>query len=158
MVSAGYKAGTQFLEISADKAKPVKKFERGGQIHPPIIVDEHIYLIANENANLTTKKKRREGGLVCLTMEGEEKWNTGLEPNFGRGGMIFVNGKFVIHDGHTGKVHLVKPDPDKYHELGATDPFGVTRSTDQKMWAPPAIADGLLVFRSQDELKCLDLR
>ena len=158
LATAGYKAGTQLLEISEAGAKPVFKTSRGSQIHPPIVIGEHAYYTANESGNLKTKKQRRTGGLVCMTLEGEEKWHTGLEPNFGLGGTIYADGKLIVHDGHTGKVHLVKPDPEKYTELGVTSPFEVTRSTDQKMWGPPAISRGLLVVRSQNEMKCLDLR
>ncbi len=157
-VTGGYDAGSQLLEIGTAGIKPVFKTPRGSQIHPPIIIGGHAYFMANENANLSTKKQRRTGGLVCMTLEGEEKWHTGLEPNFGRGGAIYSDGKLIIHDGHTGRIHLVKPDPERFTELGVINPFGITKSTDQKMWAPPAMSGGLLIVRSQGEMKCLDLR
>jgi len=163
MVTGGYEAGSQLLEVKADgsggfSVKLVVGTNRGSQIHPPVIVGGHAYFIANENANLKTKKQRRGGGLVCMGLDGIEKWHTGEEPNFGRGGLVYSGGKLVVHDGHTGRVHLVRATPEKFTPLGETNPFGITRSTDQQMWAPPALSGGFLLVRSQDELKCLDLR
>ena len=56
-------------------------------------------------------------------------------------------------DGRTGILHLVSPSISGYVEMARAQVF-----EGQKMWSPMALSDGKLVLRSQDEMKCLDLR
>ena len=76
---------------------------------------------------------------------------------FGRGSMIIANGKLLIRDSYYGKLYMVAPSPDGYHQLAVANPFGLKRS-DLKRWAPLAISQGLLIVRDEREIKCLDLR
>lgn len=162
VLTAGYEAGTTILDVrrSADKFKieRIATLEKGSQLHTPIQFENHIYLIVNENSTLGSRSQREAGGLMCMTREGDVKWRTGDNPNFGRGGMVLADGKLIIQDGNSGIIHLVKPNPDAYQELGRANVFGTDRATDHQMWAPPAISGGFLLVRSQEILQCLDLR
>ena len=162
LLTAGYDAGTALLKVKKIgenfKLEKLKSVNKGAQIHTPILFEDHIYLIVNENRNLQPRSKQKEGGLMCMTKDGAVKWRTGANPNFGRGGMVLADGKLVIQDGNTGNVHLVKPDPSGYKELGRANIFDKQGRKDHKMWAPPTISQGRMLLRSQDELKCLDLR
>ncbi len=67
---------------------------QGTQIHPPFVLDGHIYFLANENAN-HKGEKRATGGLMCMDFDGKIKWHTGDEPFMGRGNMIMVTIAFM---------------------------------------------------------------
>ena len=47
---------------------------RGSHIHLPILHDGHLYLVVNENFNTQSRSRRAEGGLLCLSLAGEEVW------------------------------------------------------------------------------------
>ena len=137
------------------------------------MIGEHLYLLTNENDN-HNGAARKTGGLMCLDLAGKTIWQTGAEPYMGRGNMIFVDGHLLIQDGEVGYLRSVKPSPDGYKEVAITDVFGkktevdeqiakqagkeVIKMPDFKYWSPMALADGRLMMRGQDKLKCLDLR
>ncbi len=160
--TGGYGAGSIMLKVTKNEsAFSINKLfavSRGSQIHQPILVHDHLYLIVNENANQRMKSKRKEGGLMCLDLAGKVKWRTGDAPNFGRGSMIFADGVFIIQDGHDGKLRLVKPDPKKYHILAEHNIFNIRDNDDHQMWPPMSLSNGRLIVRSQEKLKCIDMR
>jgi len=162
VLTAGYDAGTAILKVlkTGDDwtIESQATLAKGSQLHTPIQFEDHIYLIVNENSNLRPRSALKEGGLMCMTRNGEVKWRTGDHPNFGRGGMVLADGKLIIQDGNSGTIHLVKPNPEAYQELGQANVFGTDDSTDHQMWAPPAVSGGFLLVRSQDLLQCIDLR
>lgn len=157
-VTGGYKAGSQLLTFDgSEKPRSKTVSEWGSQICPPILYDEHIYFLTQENASLRDKRLWPDLGLYCITKDGERLWNTGAEPMFGRGSMILADGKLIIRDSFHGKLYLVRPDPEGYRQLAVANPFDHTRGN-LKLWTPLAISKGLLVIRDERELKCLDLR
>lgn len=156
----GYRAGAAMYDVVVNDGKMALDLKwttkRGSQIHQPIVVDDHIYLIANENANLRGSAMR-EGGLVCFDLDGNEKWRTGDSPNFSRGSMLLLGDRFVIQDGADGVLRIVEPDPAGYKQLAEADIFKLNASRDQQLWAPMAYSDGKLLMRSQNQLKCVQL-
>lgn len=157
----GYLAGSSLLEIKEKDGETVVKelfhHDKGSQIHVPMLVDDHFYVLANENDN-DPRPRRRFGGLMCLDMEGNEKWRTGDQPYFGRGSMLLADGMLIIQDGHNGTLRLVEPTPEEYRPIAEANLFGIDDRKDHQMWAPMALSDGRLLVRSQEELKCVDLR
>jgi hypothetical protein len=95
---------------------------------------------------------------MCLDLEGREIWRTGDDPYLGRGSMILADGMLLVQDGLSGTLRLVDPTPTGYRMLAEANVFGVADRRDHQMWAPLALADGRLLMRSQEELRCLDLR
>jgi outer membrane protein assembly factor BamB len=86
--------------------------------------------------------------LTCLDAKtGEAKWQA---PRFGKGNMIYADGKFF---GTTmkGEVVVLAANPDKFVELGRSQVMGATRQA-------PALANGLLYIRDDREIICLDVR
>ena len=159
-VTGGYEAGSQLLKFDAGpkpKISVVKKFKWGSHICPPIVHDRHIYFLTHENATLKKKSTWPEVGLNCISVDGKERWHTGIDPMFGRGSMILADGKLLIRDSYYGKLYLVKPSPDGYRQLAVANPFDNKRR-DLKRWAPLAISQGLLIIRDERKIKCLDLR
>jgi outer membrane protein assembly factor BamB len=157
------------------RSRKLFALKQGTQVHPPFVIGDHIYLLANENAN-HNGAARKTGGLMCLDFDGKTIWQTGDSPFMGRGNMILVDGHLLIQDGEVGYLRSVKPSPKGYEEVAMTDVFGkkaevdadvakqvaagreTMKMPDFKFWSPMALSDGRLVMRGQDMLKCLDLR
>ncbi|NLT71335.1 MAG: PQQ-binding-like beta-propeller repeat protein [Verrucomicrobiaceae bacterium] len=178
-LTGGYGDGSCMIRVTRNggdwKVEKVFDLPQGTQIHPPFVIGDHLYLLANENDN-HKGAARKTGGLMCLDFDGNTIWQTGDKPFMGRGNMILVDGHLLIQDGEVGYLRSVKPSPEGYREIAMTDVFGkkeevdediakqvaagreVMRMPDFKYWSPMALADGRLVMRGQDQLKCLDLR
>lgn len=178
-LTGGYGDGSCMIRVtkSGDAWKVEKVFDlkQGTQLHPPFVIGDHLYLLANENDN-HKGEARKTGGLMCLDFDGKTIWQTGDKPFMGRGNMILVDGHLLIQDGEVGYLRSVKPSPKGYEEVAMTDVFGKKAEVDEqiakqvaagrdvmkmpefKYWSPMALSDGRLVMRGQDQLKCLDLR
>ena len=87
-----------------------------------------------------------------MTADGKILWISGEEPMFGRGSMIFADGKLIIRDSYYGKLYLVKPDPAGFKQLASANPFGHDRRNLER-WGPLAISNGLLLIRDEREIK-----
>jgi outer membrane protein assembly factor BamB len=155
LLSAEYGAG--MVVISVEKkgekygASEAVDFREAGtpyyasQIHQPIQIDGHLYLISNGFD--------RKHGMVCLSLEGEVKWATKREPNFELGTLLLADGKLFALDGKDGTLHIIEPDSEVYRELDSA-----VVCSGKGIWAPMAISEGQLLLRDQKQLSCLDIR
>lgn len=167
-ITQGYAGGSLLLRIGRDEENGIAPYtfeelwrsERGSQVHQPLLFDGHLYLVANENAN-HTRRRKAEGGLLCLSLDGEERWRTGSNPFFGRGAMVRIDDHLLIQDGFNGVLRAIRIDPERYTEVASFDPFGIEGRRDHQLWAPIAVARGHIVIRGkrdgQDELVCIAL-
>ena len=157
-LTGGYKGGSQLVKFDGEN-KPVGKMvsKWGAHLCPPVVHDGHVYFLTHENGTVKKKNTWSEHGLNCMTADGEILWISGEEPMFGRGSMIFADGKLIIRDSYYGKLYLVKPDPAGFKQLASANPFGHDRRNLER-WGPLAISNGLLLIRDEREIKCLDLR
>jgi len=159
-VTGGYRSGSTLLRITQEEGE--YEFEelfhiaRGSQVHAPVLHDEHLYLVVNENWN-HTRRLKAEGGLLCLGLDGVEKWRTGEKPFFGRGNLLLAGDKLIAQDGENGTLRVMPATPDGFSVLAEANLFGLgpDERRDHEMWAPMAMTDGLLVLRSQEELICV---
>lgn len=176
-LTGGYGNGSCMIKVRNDggdwNVEKVFDLIQGTQVHPPFVIGDHFYMLANENDN-HKGEARKNGGLMCLDFDGNIVWHTGDSPFMGRGNMILVDGYLLIQDGEVGYLRLVKPSPDGYQELALVDMFGkksevdeqiakqvgraVIKMPDFKYWSPMALSNGRLITRGQDHMKCLDLR
>ena len=166
LVSGGYRAGTVLLEITERSdgfvVREVFRNPRGAQVHPGVRWEDHLYLIANENAN-EARPRQAAGGLMCIDLEGNEQWRTGANPYFGRGPMLIADGVLIVQDGHSGVLRLIEATADAYRPLAEADLFPLDGRDaprgrgGRQMWAPMAFSRGRLLLRSQEELKCVDV-
>jgi len=120
----------------------------GSQIHQPLYLDGYLYMNSNGN--------KRNDGMLCLSLDGELQWKTRDNrdfPRFERGGLLMVDGLIINFDGRRGTLHLVDPSPEGYKELAGAKVFD-----GNTMWSPIAFSNGKLLIRSQETLKCFDLR
>ncbi len=173
-LTGGYGNGSCMVRVTDDwNVEKVFDMTQGTQVHPPFVIGEHIYFLANENDN-HKGEARKTGGLTCMTFDGEILWNTGDEPFMGRGNMIYVDGHLLIQDGEVGYLRSVVPSPEGYKEVAVADVFSKKQEVDEqlakqenrdvkkipdfKFWSPMALSNGKLIVRGQDRMICLDLR
>ena len=163
-VTGGYDSGSKMLSIAKSEDRyqvdELWAIKKGTQIHPPFVIDEHLYFLANENSNHKVTAKRKTGGLSCWDLDGKELWRTGNEPFMGRGGSIHADGMLIIQDGEKGVLRLVEPNPKGFKLLAEANVFDsdLDNKKDLKFWSPPALSEGRLLMRGQDRLICVDLR
>ncbi len=163
-VSGGYDGGSKMLSVKKSGEKyEIKELwttKKGTQVHPPILIDKHLYFLANENSNHKGKPRRKKGGLACYTLEGKELWNTGDEPFMGRGGSLYADGILMIQDGENGVLRFVDPSPKEFKVIAESNVFGTDPGSkkDLRFWSPLALSEGKLILRGQDKLICLDLK
>jgi len=159
-VTGGYRGGSSMHRLSkGDDGYDVETLfhiDRGSQIHNPILHEENLYLVVNENWT-DGRNRRKEGGLLCLGLDGDERWRTGDEPNFGRGPTLLAGEHLLVQDGYNGTLRVVKITPDGYEQIAETNVFEIDDRRDHQMWAPMALAGRHLLLRSQEELLCVEL-
>jgi hypothetical protein len=158
-LTGGYRAGSTLLELVGDEGWQWEErfhVERGAQVHAPLLHGEDVYLLVNENWN-DARNRRAEGGLLCLGLDGKERWRTGADPYFGRGNALLAGEHLLIQDGFDGTLRVVKANPARFELVAEAKPFPANGERDGQMWAPMALSGRLLVLRSQEELVCLRL-
>ena len=159
-VTGGYRAGSTLMRIQKTEDgfafEELFHIERGAQVQLPILHDDHLYLLVNENWN-HTRARRKEGGLLCLSLDGDEVWRTADDPFFGRGNAVLVGDKLLIQDGTNGILRVARATPEGYQQIAEANIFGIDDRADHQMWAPMAISGRYLLLRSQEELLCVEL-
>lgn len=160
-ITGGYDVGSRIISVARDATgswhvteTPEGHPTAGSQVHTPLLFQGHLYANLNTNENLR-RSRRHEAGLGCFDLDGRLLWHTGEQPHFDRGGLLIADGLLFALDGETGELLLIDPSPGGYRELGRALVFP---DCGGRAWAPLAIADGLLLARSQSELVCLDVR
>ena len=149
LVTGAYGAGTAMIRVqkkgdgSYGVTELFKNPDFGAHTQPPILHADHFYSQYTIN--------ERSDGLVAMSMDGRVKWKTDQQPAFVRGGAILADGLLLTTDGNT-KLYLVEPDPSGFKPLASAV---VLERGDN--WAPLALADGKLLIRGQNELKCLQV-
>ena len=156
VVTGGYAGGTSLMNLALSKTGELEvtedfHIEKGSQLHPPVVVGEHIYLLANENTNVS-RLRRGQGGLRCFDLKGEEQWSTGRDPYFGRGHMISVGPYLLIQDGMSGILRLCVASPDHYQQVVTANVFQSPPKERKRMWGKIAGWNGTLVLRGDREL------
>ncbi len=74
---------------------------------------------------------------------------------FDSGGYLVADGLLYVVHGRTGEVWLVEATPEAFTPLARAK---VLEGRGRDIWAPPALSEGQLLVRDQNELKCLDVR
>ncbi len=121
-----------------------KTTEVGSKMHPPVLYEDHLYL------NSTGHPSR----MTCITLDGEEVWDTDSAPNFELGALILVDGMIFNQNGKNGDIHMIEPSPEGYRELGKASFFDAKKS---QAWAPLAYSQGKLLVRDLEKLVCISI-
>jgi len=149
LLTGGYGAGSAMFKVQAqDNGFTVTELWKskafGSTISQAVIHDGYIYL------NRGFKQSRH--GMVCATVAGELKWETGKTPNFDMGSILLADGVIFAVNGATGDLAMIEPDPTGYRELARARVLG-----GRKIWAPMALSNGKLLLRDHSKLVCMEL-
>ncbi|MBN1854141.1 MAG: PQQ-binding-like beta-propeller repeat protein [Pirellulales bacterium] len=107
----------------------------------PIYYDGHLFAV----------RKRGGGQLVCLDLEGNERWNSAGD-RFGHGPYMIADGLIYVMDNH-GKLAMVEATPSAYNRLGQCVVF----EDGYDAWGPMALVAGRLIVRDMTRMTCLDV-
>ena len=144
-------------------------YGRGGALLQQIVGENGSFTV-KEIYGLNSKLDNRHGGVVLIgdylygdsddkgnpycaeLMTGEIKWK-GRGP--GKGSAVVIGGGDMLYmQFQDGELALVKADPEKYTVVSH---FKIPGSGKRPSWAHPAIVDGKLYVRSQDQIFCYDI-
>ncbi|MBN2329175.1 MAG: PQQ-like beta-propeller repeat protein [Candidatus Omnitrophica bacterium] len=158
-VSGGYDAGSVLVQVSKENGswsvKELNKIEKkGAQIHPIILHNDHLYANFNTNENL----RRNPEGLTCLDLEGNIIWQRKDDPPIDRGAILIAGDLLLAMGGQDGVLHLMQIDPKGFKELASSKVFDLEKDRGNDIWGLMALSDGMLVVRSQNQMKCLKLK
>ncbi len=159
LILGGYQAGAAMIEVEKNSegnyrvTEVYKTIEFGEHTKPAILWDGYFY------AQYSTNERR--DGLVCMSMDGQIMWKTKRSPGFMRGSMILADGLIFATDGEK-SLYLIKPDPSEFKPLASAELLLADPGEDQMVerfgnqnWAPMALANGKLLIRDQNRLKCI---
>ncbi len=156
LLTGGYQAGAAMIKVErkADGSYGVtelyKNADFGAHTQPPVLYNGYFY------AQYTTNE--RKDGLVCMSIDGQIKWKTGRSPLFDKGGSVLADGLLISTDG-SNNLYLIEPDPSAFKPIASAKLLVVASGADPRFstqnWAPLALADGKLLIRDQNQLKCV---
>jgi len=160
-ITAGYDAGSALIQITKhNDGFAVKELTRdelhGGQIHAALPVNGHLYVNLNTNENLRQRGKDAHG-LGCFNTAGKLLWKNDNTPGIDRGPVLALGEHLLTLGGEDGVLRLINADAKSYDEITSAKVFPADQRRNM-IWAPMAFSDGRLLLRSQNQLKCLDLR
>ncbi|MEO0474766.1 MAG: PQQ-binding-like beta-propeller repeat protein [Planctomycetota bacterium] len=160
-ITAGYDSGSALIQITKQgDGFAVKELLRdklhGGQIHSALPIGEHLYVNLNTNENLRQRAKNAHG-IGCFDASGKLVWKNNNKPGIDRGPVLAVGDHLLSLGGEDGVLRLIRADTSGYKELASAKVFAADKDRNM-IWAPMAFSDGRLILRSQDQIKCLDLR
>ncbi len=145
--SGGYNAGSVMMRI-----KPVD----GGGFEPEVLfrLPPDVFGATQQTPILHKGYLygiRPDGQLVCLDLEGEIRWASGVKVTFGLGPFLVADDLIYALDDN-GHLSLVRAVPDRF-ELLAT--ARILKGPDA--WGPLAIASGRLIARDLRKMVCLEV-
>ncbi|UCG56253.1 MAG: PQQ-like beta-propeller repeat protein [Phycisphaerales bacterium] len=149
-ISGGYMAGSAMIEVRRNDGRYVVKElyttqEFGTHVHPAVLHKGHLY------GHCTTNSRR--DGMACLSVDGKLKWKTGRSPVFDKGGFLLADDLILSVDGTDGILYLIEPNPEGFKKLASADLLDT-----KECWGPLALADGKLLIRDQEQIKCIAVR
>ena len=149
-ISGGYQAGAALFQISRDgesfRCEILFKTDVcQGQIHQPILHEDHLYMNGND--------KTKMHGMICLDLQGNLKWKTHRKPGFDWGGLLWADGLIYVIDGDTGELCIVEPHPEAYTEISR-----MPLLHGKEIWGTLALSEGRLLCRDQSHLVCVNIR
>lgn len=137
--STDYGTGCALLKLDGQRMSEVY-FNRDMRNHysTSVLVGQHLY---GYSGNVLTAMDFKTGQVA---------WRN---RSVGKGSVIFADGHLYAM-GEDGEVGLIEATPEAYREKSR---FSIPRG-DFNTWTPPAISDGMMYLREQDNLYCFDIR
>lgn len=153
-ITGGYNMGSFILQVSHTEGEWAVKLQAHNpkatpKLQSPVLYKGRIYLTCFKDQG------GNQNGLVCLGLDGQPLWQTGLDLQFDSGGYLIADDlAFVLH-GKTGVLYMLGLSDVGAKVLGRAR---VLEAKHGNVWAPLALADGKLLVRDQNQMKCLDVR
>lgn len=147
--TAGYGRGAALLQqvVGANGEVTVKEIygldpKLGNKHGGVVLIGDYVYGDSDD-----------KGTPFCADLKtGEIKWK-GRGP--GKGSAVVVGGNDMLYiQFQDGELALVKADPSEYTVVSQ---FKIPATSKRPFWAHPAIVDGKLYLRAQDEIFCYDI-
>jgi len=152
-VTSGYNAGCNAIRLTkaGDKFKPEIVYANKNMVNHHggvVLLNGHIYGFSDPS------------GWVCQNLKtGEQVWKERIK-DVGKGAILAVNDRLLLHDERTGLLTIIAASPDGWKEFGRLEmPERTNMPTmDNMIWAHPVVANGKLYLRDHDLLFCFDLK
>ena len=152
-MTSGYGVGSAMFKVekTADEFTVTKLYDLDKKIfaceqHTPIYYKGYLYSVLPADAGPSRKQA------ACLSPDGKVVWASGPAEKFGLGPFMIINDKLIILEDN-GLLTMVKATEQGYIKLAQAKVLEGKES-----WAPMAFANGLLLVRDYETMRCLDLR
>lgn len=143
----GYDAGALMVQMKGSGGKielqtlfRLSPAQFGSTQQTPIFYQGFIYGV-----------REKDKQLVCLDLDGKERWSSGSQYRFGLGPYMIINGVLLALD-DDGLLTAAAADPNGFRVIAQAQ---VLEGHD--CWGPPAFVPGYFLVRSMTELACLAL-
>jgi outer membrane protein assembly factor BamB len=147
-LSGGYDTGCAMVRlIDQDGAIAVEEIFRleapvfGSDQQTPILHKGHIYGVVPR------------GELVCLDLDGNRVWDSGVETRFELGPYLIADGLIFVLDGKKGALRLAEAVSTRYMQLAEANLF----TSPHEVWGPMTLVEGRLILRDMTEMICIDV-
>ena len=148
-MTAGYGAGCVMIKVERDGdqwnvTELFKNKNMGSKCAQALLWNGYIY---GNSADVG-------GGLRCLTLDGEVKWDSKQAGGgtFDLGSLLIADGLIYIINGGNGDLTMAEASPDSYNQLGRAKLLARPEP-----WAPLAFSNGKLIVRDMHKMYCLDV-
>ena len=144
----GYNSGSLMLQLKRDQARIVPEAvfrltarQFGSEQQTPVLWQQHLYAV-----------RQKDQQLVCLGLDGKERWNSGRD-KFGSGPYMIADGRIFVLD-NDGVLSMADAAPTAYRRTGRAQVIENGNSS----WGPMALVAGRLIVRDTSRMVCLDVR
>jgi outer membrane protein assembly factor BamB len=143
VTNGGQYGGVSLYRLSLDTPRRMWNVKFIDLFTTPTILDGRVYIFGG------AFRKKNPSRAMCIEMSsGKVLWDREVGTfEFSSG--VLADGKILINGGST--FYLLKPDPQKYVELGKAD-LGL------QPFSTPTLVDGRLYVRTKERVECYDLR
>ncbi|OGV57999.1 MAG: hypothetical protein A2283_15420 [Lentisphaerae bacterium RIFOXYA12_FULL_48_11] len=152
-MTSGYGVGSAMFKVvnSAGNFFVTKLYDLDKKIfaceqHTPIFYKGYLFSVLPADAGPVRKQA------VCLNPDGKVAWTSGSSERFGLGPFMVINDKLIILEDN-GMLTMAKATEQGYVKLAQSKVLDGKES-----WAPMAFANGFLLLRDYETMRCLDLR
>lgn len=154
--STAHNGGSTLLDIEIRrKAESVSFVATPSKTWPAQKMQCHHGGLIAEDGHVYFGNGMNQGFPMCVDLtSGETKWGGKLRgPGIGSAALVFCDGKIIFRY-QDGTVALVEANPKRYNLLGK---FMQKVKSSNRSWAYPAISDGKLLLREDDQIMIYDI-
>jgi outer membrane protein assembly factor BamB len=155
-VTSGYEAGSAMFQVdrgaggwSARKLYELTSAQFNSEVHTPVLFEGRLFAVGSKT----------RGRFTCLSLDGTVAWQSPVSADppggtrtFELGGFLLADKMLFAIDGKTGALRLLEAGVREYKELASAQVL-----TGPDVWGPPALSNGKLLIRDNDQMVCLQV-